>query len=59
MTKVIDFFKDVRIELAKVTWPTRNETMRATAIVVGVSLAFSIMLGALYVLFRFGIQSII
>ena len=32
--KTKQFFKEVRIELKKVTWPTRKETMAATSVVL-------------------------
>lgn len=38
------YFRETRGELRKVTWPTRDESWRLTAIVLGVSLAFSIFL---------------
>jgi preprotein translocase subunit SecE len=33
MSKLMQFFKDVRSEGMKVTWPTRKETMITTAMV--------------------------
>lgn len=45
------FLKEVRSELAKVVWPTKRETIRLTAVVIGVSLAVGIFLGTIdYVL---------
>lgn len=41
------YLHGVRTELAKVTWPSREETMRLTAVVLGVTVAFSIALGLL------------
>ena len=38
------YLRETRGELRKVTWPTRDESWRLTAIVLGVSLAFSIFL---------------
>lgn len=59
MSKAIDFLKDVRVELAKVSWPTRSETVRSTLIVIGVSIAFAILLGALDAIFQFGLKRLI
>lgn len=39
---VIRYFREVRGELRKVTWPTRDESRRLTAVVTGVTLAFAI-----------------
>ena len=33
MSKIIAFFRDVRVELAKVTWPSRRETTVSTGMV--------------------------
>lgn len=35
------FLAEVRVELAKVSWPTRNQTIKMTIIVVAVSVAIS------------------
>ena len=47
MDKVINFLKDVRVELSKVNWPTRNQTIQYTLIVIGVSLFLALFLGAI------------
>ena len=41
---VVKYFREVRGELRKVTWPTPTESRRLTTIVVAVSLAFAIFL---------------
>ena len=41
------FFKEVRIEIKKVNWPTRDETIRYTLITVVMSIAVAIYLGGL------------
>lgn len=41
---ISQYLRETRGELRKVTWPTRDESWRLTAIVLGVSLAFSIFL---------------
>ena len=41
-TGPIQFFQQVRTEVSKVTWPTRNETMITTIIVFVFSLLASI-----------------
>jgi preprotein translocase subunit SecE len=43
--KVMMFFESVKLELSKVTWPTRKETMATTAVVVVIVLLISIYLG--------------
>ncbi|HRQ42604.1 MAG TPA: preprotein translocase subunit SecE [Chloroflexota bacterium] len=41
---VVKYFREVRGELRKVTWPTPKESRRLTAIVIAVSLAFAVFL---------------
>jgi len=48
---VVQFFKEVRTELGKVVWPTWNELVGSTIIVLIIVVAFSLYLGAIdYVL---------
>ncbi len=49
--KGIDFLKEVRIELKRVTWPTRKQTIKYTLIVIGLTLAVAAFLGGLDFLF--------
>ncbi len=44
---IINFLKEVREELNKVAWPTREQTIRYTILVVTVAVAVGIALGAL------------
>jgi len=47
----IKYFRQVREELAKVTWPSRQSTITMTAMVIGVSAAVGIYVGGLDSLF--------
>ena len=49
--QIITFLKEAKLELKKVNWPTREETVRYTLIVVGISIAVAIFLGGLDVIF--------
>jgi preprotein translocase subunit SecE len=42
-----DFFREVRIELKKVTWPSRKETIAATGMVIILSVLVAFFLGFL------------
>ncbi|OGZ34788.1 MAG: preprotein translocase subunit SecE [Candidatus Portnoybacteria bacterium RBG_13_41_18] len=53
LSKILNFFKEVRIELKKVTWPTRQETIRYTLLVLGVSAGVAIFLGGLDYIFSY------
>jgi preprotein translocase subunit SecE len=45
--QVRDFFREVRIELKKVTWPSRKETIAATGMVIILSVLIAFFLGLL------------
>lgn len=49
---VVTFLKESRIELRKVTWPTREETIRYTAAVIVISLAIAALLGGADFIFK-------
>ena len=48
---LINYLKEVRIELTKVTWPTRAEATHLTLVILGVSLAVGLYVGGLDLLF--------
>lgn len=43
--RIAAFFNEVKVELKKVTWPTRQETYNYTLTVVGISLGAALFLG--------------
>jgi preprotein translocase subunit SecE len=47
MRAIINFFGEVKLELSKVTWPTRNEVIKLTLIVFAVSAIIGIYVGGL------------
>jgi len=51
--RIVNFFKEARVELKKVTWPTRQETINHTIAVVVITLAVAIFLGAADFLFTY------
>ncbi len=46
------FVYDTRTELKKVVWPTREQTINLTALVIGVSIAVSAFVGVTDLVFR-------
>jgi preprotein translocase subunit SecE len=46
MTRVFQFFRDVKAELWKVVWPSRQDTLRYTITVIIFSIAIAVILGA-------------
>ncbi|MDP3727319.1 MAG: preprotein translocase subunit SecE [bacterium] len=51
--QIINFIKEARIELKKVTWPTRQQTLRYTVAVIAMSLVVAAFLGGLDMFFTF------
>jgi len=46
-----EFFRDTNSEMKKVTWPTRNEVLSTTAVVIVATLVFAIFLWGCDVVF--------
>lgn len=51
------WFRDVMSELRKVTWPTRQETINLTIVVLVVAAALGIFLGGLDFVFNWIIEN--
>lgn len=51
MTTPLEFIKQTQEELVKVVWPTRQEVIRLTGVVIGVSLLVGLFIGGLDYLF--------
>lgn len=49
--QIIQYFKEVREELTKVTWPSRQHTIEKTTLVIVVSLAVGLYIGGLDLFF--------
>ncbi|MBV8515860.1 MAG: preprotein translocase subunit SecE [Acidobacteria bacterium] len=61
-----EFFRDTNSEMRKVTWPTRNEVVTTTAVVIVATLVFALFLWGCDVVFykaidflftRFGVST--
>ncbi|MCX6764220.1 MAG: preprotein translocase subunit SecE [Candidatus Nealsonbacteria bacterium] len=50
--KIINFLKEVQLEVKKVNWPTREETLKYTFIVIIFSALVALFLGGLDVVFN-------
>ncbi len=53
------YFQEARVELKKVIWPTKQETVHSTMLVIGISLAVAVFLGALDFVFNLGLEKLI
>jgi preprotein translocase subunit SecE len=49
--KPIQYIKEAQVEIKKVTWPTKQQSLQYTTIVVVISIASTIILGGLDLLF--------
>ncbi|OGG14255.1 preprotein translocase subunit SecE [Candidatus Gottesmanbacteria bacterium RIFCSPHIGHO2_01_FULL_39_10] len=45
------FLKEAKMELAKVTWPTKEQTIKLTVIVIAISVILGSYIGALDLIF--------
>jgi preprotein translocase subunit SecE len=45
LQKIQEFFREVSVELRKVSWPTRQQTVNATVVVIVVSFIVAFFLG--------------
>jgi preprotein translocase subunit SecE len=52
MQRVINFLKEARAELGKVTWPTRKELMESTVLVIVSVMAVSVFIGVVDFVFN-------
>jgi len=48
---LVRYLKETRAELRKVTWPTRQQAINLTIIVLGVTIVMAIFLGAVDLVF--------
>ena len=46
-TKIKNFFQEVRTEMKKVNWPTKDETFKYTLVVIVATAIVALYLGAL------------
>ncbi len=44
--KISKFFADLKSERKKITWYSKKDTLKSTALVIGVMVVFAIVLGA-------------
>ena len=59
INKITQFFVDSFQELRKVTWPTKNQAMKLTAIVLGFCLFMAIVIGVMDGVFNWGYKYLI
>ena len=57
--RISRFFSEAKTELRHVNWPTRQEALRLTFIVIGIAVGLALFLGAFDWLFSYGIKNYI
>ena len=57
--RIKKFFGEVRQELRHVNWPTREEAIRLTAIVIGISIGLALFLGLFDFIFAGAVKNIV
>jgi len=53
------YLKESMVELKKVTWPTQTQTKNYTLLVLGISIAMALFLGALDTIFNLGLKALL
>ena len=59
MSNVISFFNEIKSELKKVTWPSKNELVGSVIIVCLLTLVFAIILGGMDFIFSYLIKQFV
>ncbi|ADH64535.1 MAG TPA: preprotein translocase subunit SecE [Meiothermus sp.] len=50
--RVVNYFRESRAELSRVTWPTRQEIVQSTEVILLVTVFFMVVLGLYDLVFR-------
>lgn len=59
MKNIRTFFKEVKTEFWKIVWPTREEFVGATIVVLIIILAFTLFLSVMNYVFNIGARNIL
>ncbi|HCC23577.1 TPA: preprotein translocase subunit SecE [Candidatus Falkowbacteria bacterium] len=51
--RLFNYLREAKVEMTKVTWPTKKETTKYTLIVISVSVGVAVFLGGLDLLFQY------
>jgi len=57
--KLINYFKETKLELKHVNWPTKKVAMRLTMLVIGISFAVALYLGFFDMVFTYILNNFI
>ena len=56
LEQIKNYFKEVKVEMSKVNWPTKNQTVNYTLVVIGASAVVAAFLGTLDYIFNLGLN---
>ncbi len=59
LMKLVEYIKETRGEMKHVNWPTRNQAINYTLLVIGLSLATALLLAIADYVFGLGLEAII
>lgn len=59
LNRFVTYLREARVEFRKVSWPTRNQTVRYTVAVILMSLGVAAFLGGLDILFTFVVNTFV
>jgi len=59
MQRFIEFLKDTRAELSKITWPTWDELKGSTVVVIVTVIILTIFIGVVDQIFNTGLKALI
>ncbi len=59
MNKVLSFISEIKVELQKTTWPSRNEVVGAMIIVCILTFVYAVILGSMDFFFNYLINKFI
>ena len=57
--KITKFFKEVKSELKKVTWPGKKQVIKSTLVVIAAVLIIGVVIWVLDILFGLGLRAIV
>ena len=59
LKKASRFFKDLKSEVKKVAWPTKQQTINNTGVVIACIVVVGAFIGVLDAVFTFGLQALL
>ena len=59
ITSIKDYFVGSYFELKKVTWPTKNQTVNYSLLVIGLSVGMAVLFSVLDYFFNAGVSTLI